>query len=177
MTNATGIDTARPKCDLCERPYLFVVSIGGRTGSTTVLNMLNAVPHVRLAGENGGQMEGLTDLYEKAASVRGPNGAELLCDDPNDESRDCGAYQRGAVSPTNVLCDLQAYVDDVAVPVFPPLPAPQVSVRGFKDVKWSERSLKMLRTTFPCARLVYSVRNQARPTGTWRELTVWVVSV
>ena len=36
MSNATGVDTARTKCDLCERPYLFVVSIGGRTGSTTV---------------------------------------------------------------------------------------------------------------------------------------------
>ena len=70
MSNATGIDTSPPKCNLCERPYLFVVSVGGRTGSTSVLNMLNAIPHIRLAGENGGQIDLLTSLYEEAASVR-----------------------------------------------------------------------------------------------------------
>ena len=158
MSNATGIDTAPPKCDLCAHPYLFVASIGGRTGSTTVLNMLNSIPHIRLAGENGGQIEYLTDLYETAAHVLNHHNGELYCDSPNNEAGDCGAYQRGAVSPTDVLCDLQDYVKDIAVPVFPLLPAPQVSVRGFKDIKWSTETLGMLHTIFPCARIVYSVR-------------------
>ena len=59
----------------------------------------------------------------------------------------------------------QSYFDDVAVPVFALLPSPQVSIRGFKDIEgWSTQSLAMLHTTFPCARIVYSVaKNPAGP--------------
>lgn len=159
MSNATGIDTSAPKCNLCANPHLFVVSVGGRTGSTTVLNMLNAIPHVRLAGENGGQIEYLSDLYETAAHVLNKHNGELYCSSPNNEAGDCGAYQRGSISPTNVLCDLQQYVNDIAVPVFPLLPKPEVSVRGFKDIRWTTETIALLHTIFPCARVVYSVRN------------------
>ena len=44
------------RCDLSAKQWLFVVSPGGRTGSTTVLDMINAHPAFGLAGENGGQL-------------------------------------------------------------------------------------------------------------------------
>ena len=68
--DASGINTAAPKCDLCATPHLFIVSIGGRTGSTTVLNMLNAHPIIRLAGEGGGGMQFAAPLYGLAARHR-----------------------------------------------------------------------------------------------------------
>lgn len=103
----------------------------------------------------------MTSLYEEAAHVLGHGGQELLCPNPNDGASKCGAFQRGAVSPTNVLCDLRAYFDDISVPVFPLLPKPAVSVRGFKDIHWTVTTLAMLRSVFPCARRVYSVRDNA----------------
>lgn len=158
MNAVTGIDTSAPKCNLCSKPYLFIVSIGGRTGSTTVLNMLNAIPNIRLAGENGGQMEMMTGLYETSANLLGNSFQELYCPNPNNEKGGCGAFQRGAVSPTNILCDLASYVDDIAVPVFALETLPHVNVRGFKDIHWNVESLNMLHTVFPCARIVYSIR-------------------
>lgn len=158
FNNSSGVDTSAPKCNLCEVPHLFIVSIGGRTGSTTVLNMMNAHPIIRLAGEGGGQIELAQQLYSLAARAVNHNGASLYCSDPNNEAAACDAWQRGAVSPADVLCDLQSYFDDVAVPVFNLLPPPQVSIRGFKDITgWSVDTLKLLHTIFPCARIIYSV--------------------
>jgi len=132
----------------------------GRTGSTTVLNMLNAHPIVRLAGEGGGQMQFATPLFETAAAHVNHHGASDYCSDPNNEKGLCSAYQRGAISPKDVMCDIQEYFDDVAVPVFSLLPHPKVSIRGFKDIQgWSIESLALLHSAFPCARVVYSVTN------------------
>ena len=41
----------KKSCDLCGQRWLFVLATG-RSGSTTVLNMLNALPGVYMAGEN-----------------------------------------------------------------------------------------------------------------------------
>eukprot|EP00965_Chrysotila_dentata_P248984 6208648-Pleurochrysis_carterae.AAC.1 len=39
-------------CDLCAHRWLFVVSTGGRTGSTTLVDMLSSHPKIHLAGED-----------------------------------------------------------------------------------------------------------------------------
>lgn len=153
----SGIDTSAPKCNLCEDIYLFVVSIGGRTGSTSVLNLLNALPNVRLAGENRGQINIMDFMLERTAVVTTASGHPLYCDDPNNASARCAAFQRGSISPLNILCDLAEYFKDIAVPALPLLPAPAVNVRGFKDIAWTKESLMLLDTLFPCSKLVYSV--------------------
>ncbi|KAL1529543.1 hypothetical protein AB1Y20_000488 [Prymnesium parvum] len=165
MSNATGISTTPPKCNLCEQPFLFIVSIGGRTGSTTILTQINAVPHIRLAGENR-QMSYLTSLYEQASQHVSVQGVDTYCNSLG-ENASCGAWQRGPISPVDVLCDLSSYIQDIAVPELPLLPAPLINVRGFKDIIWTNRSLAMIRTMFPCSRLIYSVR-----TDEWTEASL-----
>ena len=56
-------------CDLCAQRYLFVLSAGGRTGSTSLLEGLNAMPGVSLSGENFGVLEDLRAAYDKASDA------------------------------------------------------------------------------------------------------------
>ena len=56
----------KASCNLCEQKWVFVLSAGGRTGSTSILEGLNALPGVSLSGENLGL---LTDLQREFAKV------------------------------------------------------------------------------------------------------------
>ena len=88
------------RCDLSRTKWLFVVSIGGRTGSTTVLEMVNSHPAFNLAGENNGQLEDAKGMWDKAAEhAANPN----------------AAWGRGSVHPHDLLCDLAAWFEDSAV--------------------------------------------------------------
>ena len=88
------------RCDLTRTKWLFVVSIGGRTGSTTVLEMINSHPAFNLAGENNGQLEDAKAMWDKAAGhAANPN----------------AAWGRGTVHPHDLLCDLAAWFEDMAV--------------------------------------------------------------
>ena len=49
-----------PHCKPCQRRFLIVVATG-RSGSTTLMNLLDKLPNVRMAGENKGQL--LNDFH------------------------------------------------------------------------------------------------------------------
>ena len=89
------------RCDLSAKQWLFVVSPGGRTGSTTVLDMINAHPAFGLAGENDGQLLTAMELFKTAAQQQFSGGE---------------AWGRGAVDPYNLLCDLAGWFEDVTPP-------------------------------------------------------------
>ena len=92
--------TRNGRCDLTRTKWLFVVSIGGRTGSTTVLEMINSHPAFNLAGENNGQLEDAKAMWDKAAGhAANPN----------------AAWGRGTVHPHDLLCDLAAWFEDMSV--------------------------------------------------------------
>ena len=63
-------------CDLCSQKYLFVLSAGGRTGSTSLLEGLNAMPGVSLSGENFGVLEDLRAEFNKVSELIGRNGRQ-----------------------------------------------------------------------------------------------------
>jgi len=142
-----GTEPPPEGCTLCNgKPYLFVVSIGGRTGSTTVLNMLNAHPIIRLAGENNGMLKDTVTMYLKAAqgiSV-GFSG---------------NAYSRGKLSPVGMLSKLQQYWDLAMKSAEDEPDPPATPIRGFKEITWDEDTLAMLDLLFPCHRKIFSVRN------------------
>ena len=153
-TTANGVrwlgpasNRSTPKCNLCEIPWLFVVSVGGRTGSTTVLNMLNAHPSINLAGENHGTMLDTVARWQKEAA----SGYKSFST----------SMQRGPVNPIDVLCDEQAEYLELTSPIVTlsakPSPGGRV-VRGFKDIIWTEDTINMLDLLFPCNRKVFSVR-------------------
>ena len=49
--------------------WLFVVSLEGRTGSTTLMSMLTMLPNVFMAGENGNILEDLMNIEKKLKIV------------------------------------------------------------------------------------------------------------
>ena len=124
-----------PTCQLCETPWLFIISLGGRTGSTTILNMLNGHPLIRLAGENGGTIVETTKRWAEMARFGYANNSE--------------ATQRGPVNPIDLLCDEQATYDDLTSPVRDM--DGSTYIRGFKDISWSLAAISMLDRIFPCS--------------------------
>jgi hypothetical protein len=63
-------------CDLCSQKYVFVLAAGGRTGSTSLLEGLNALPGVSLSGENFGVLEDLRAEFAKVSELVGRNGRQ-----------------------------------------------------------------------------------------------------
>jgi hypothetical protein len=92
--------SARGRCDLTRTKWLFVVSLGGRTGSTTVLEMINSHPAFNLAGENHGQLMNAKAMWDLAA---------------DHDTHPNAAWGRGAVHPHDLLCDIAAWFEDVAI--------------------------------------------------------------
>ncbi len=56
-------------CDLCSQKWVFVFSAGGRTGSTSLLEGLNALPGVSLIGENFAMLNDLQSAYAKVSNL------------------------------------------------------------------------------------------------------------
>ena len=80
-----------PVCDLCSDRWMFVLSAGGRTGSTSLLEALNSVPGVHLSGENHAALAGATDLLQRhrasqamAESILRRNGSVAAMEPAND---------------------------------------------------------------------------------------------
>ena len=70
-------------CDLCSQKFLFVLSAGGRTGSTSILEGLNSLPGVSLSGENMGLLQDLRTEYDKTNAVKNSQSkAEYSLPDP-----------------------------------------------------------------------------------------------
>ena len=62
-------------CNLCEQKWVFVLSAAGRSGSTSLLEGLNALPGVSLSGENLGllsQMQEQFDRVDRLVSMNEP---------------------------------------------------------------------------------------------------------
>jgi hypothetical protein len=83
-------------CNLCAtaNKVVFVMSTG-RSGSTSIMEMLNAVPNVLISGENGGMLNNFADAYEAARATA---------------TKD---HTRGSWTDINldaVLCDMQQLV-------------------------------------------------------------------
>merc|ERR1712146_703269 len=54
---------------LCKRKFCFIIS-NGRSGSTSLLNMVNELPGYSLSGEHAGQFIAWYDLYKRFLSTQ-----------------------------------------------------------------------------------------------------------
>ena len=139
-----------PTCDLCHDNNWLLVLATGRSGSTSVMSMLNALPNTYIAGENYDMAGGLFDLFMKAKTS---------------EHMGVGKDKRGAwahrhVDEHTLLCDLQNYARDA-------IGATQTAgTIGWKEIRYQSKSLPFLRQLFPCAKYIVIVRrkleNQSR---------------
>jgi hypothetical protein len=136
--------TSNLYCNQCEDDWIIIVA-NGRSGSTTIVDMLNELPGVYVAGERAARSErdivdALFDYYEAAT----------------DRNKRSGPFQTFAkVEELPVLCEIQRAIK-VALG---PIPA-RTQTLGFKTLHaaGSNQRLERLRRLFPCARFVHNYR-------------------
>lgn len=84
------------------RPVNVVIVATGRSGSTTIMSMLNLVPGVYIAGENAGAAAILSDLYKAAQTTTQHNGWE-------------GPWKHKPIDAFKLECDMRQYLFDVII--------------------------------------------------------------
>jgi len=132
----------------CEQhcvPMVFVVS-SGRSGSTTVLHMLNQIPGYDIKGENYNIMEALSDMYKERMSAREAYGPASLYNWRRSSEQNSSA----------IMCGLQTSVLGMLNP------NPSARVSGFKEIRWDFENhltdLDLLLKMFPCGKAVLNYR-------------------
>ena len=149
-----------PLCKPCQRRHLLLVSTA-RSGSTTLLRMFNALPNVRLAGENHNQIKFVAKLTSNLVNNR-----PRLLRHPHDKHT--GPFMHNAIPQGSFGCIAQ----DVFHMMNPPPLAVQQNkdiqmeeydkdlILGFKTVRmhlgdWTaQKASEYLKSHFPCSRVI-----------------------
>lgn len=113
---------------LCKRAFLFVIATG-RSGSTTILGMVNGIPGVFLSGENWNEASRLRQFYSS----------------------------RGAIMAArhDYLVPLQDWVWETNRPRFRARP---LALVGFKEIRWTVADVAFMRQVCPCSRFIVNTR-------------------
>jgi hypothetical protein len=137
---------------LCARKFLFVVATG-RSGSTTVMGMLNGIPGVFLSGENNEEVTRLRELYEaRAASRRAIQAATSAA----------ASNETAAVTIANQyeILSVQQWIWEANLP--PVFIDPTPAIVGFKEIRWTPEDIAFIQQVCPCSRFVINARRDAR---------------
>lgn len=132
--------------------YLFVVTYG-RSGSTLLMGLLNALPGYCIRGENQGILYDLFQYHSKAVEARekhGQGGAPLTTQHP--------WYGIDAYPEQLATARIRRLVVDTLL-----RPEPGTRVTGFKEIRWwmpkPVEFLDFLESVFPAARFLLNTRN------------------
>lgn len=131
--------------------YLFVVTYG-RSGSTLVQGLLNAIPGYLIRGENRGVTYRLYQFHRALAAAREEfSRREVL------SSRDSW-YGIDEYSSSLAISQMRAMMLDSLLK-----PKPDTRVIGFKEIRWFykdwQRYVAFVQELFPGARFVINTRN------------------
>jgi len=134
-------------------PAVFVVGTG-RSGSTTLMHMLNLIPGYDIKGENNGMWGSLYELAQARMKKKKEKNAGLA-----------GTFSRGSSSsddhPEPNLSDLTCALQLRVLGEINPDPFARVT--GFKEIRWNFDTglddLDMLMKVFPCSKAVLNFRD------------------
>lgn len=131
------------ECNLCgdgSQQWLIILSPSGRTGSSSIATMLNAIPGFYIAGDHHGILDNMFSIYRKLSKQFQAN------------PRPYQYHQ--SISEHAVLCSLQSTIRAALAP-----PRTHHTVLGFKEINfYSKPQLEFLAKLFPCARFIVSSR-------------------
>jgi hypothetical protein len=156
-----------PMCSPCKRKFLIIIATG-RSGSTSLLDMLNLLPGVRIAGENNGHL------------IYGLREMKNLQDTPefrfDSEQEVTGAWKHFPIPKQSLACPIQHMFEAIN----PPKPSifhgengtvgnENDTIIGFKTVRFHSNDFLLgqddlieavdyMMETFPCARFVINIR-------------------
>lgn len=154
-----------PICKPCQRRFLIVIATG-RSGSTTVINMLDLLPNVRMAGENNGHL--MWGFY----AVNNLKTTDEFRLDSRDDIE--GAWKHHPIPEQALACPTQHMFE-----VMNPPPEQEMMRKGWKDNPEDIIGFKTVRfhgedfvsedgelyeatdfliENFPCARFIINIR-------------------
>jgi hypothetical protein len=141
-----GAGVSIESCNLCDHNFTIILATG-RSGSTTVLTMVNQLPGFDIGGEHAGQFHDLLKLYghfkESQQRGQGAHGA--------------GAWANQAVSETAFLCWIQGWY--FAHSGSQRNQNPNAKVHGFKEIRYNTPDvLQFLVKVFPCGKFIVNYR-------------------
>ena len=172
-------DAVQGKCSVCEDDWVIVVGTG-RSGSTTVLEMLNSIPGVLINGEHNGQLWALLSALNHA--TRGLHGVEsvdfvsvfgnysnLGTSESLKQAREHMQLvhaMRGAAAAGEAAQELNAHKERFLCYVrwyirhMLSVDCTKGGLRGFKEVRYATPPmLAFLRDLFPCGKFILNYRD------------------
>ena len=153
-----------PLCTPCQRRHLLIISTA-RSGSTTLLRMFNALPNVRLSGENHNQIKFVAKLTSNLLENR-----PRLLKHPMDKPT--GPFMHNTIPQGSFGCIAQ----DIFHMMNPPPLAVQQNkaiqmaeydkdlILGFKTIRmhvgdWTaQQASEYLKSHFPCSRMIINYK-------------------
>jgi len=154
--------------DLCQQKWVFILSTG-RSGSTSILETLNAISwprsdvNVRLRGEHDGAMTDMVNYVERVFS--GENSSNTFVFKPG---------QSYNLHQKLILYQIQRLFSDVNPPEpelrnrsssenagteNPMLIDRNRTILGFKEIRYNDdRHIHFLKAAFPCSRIIFNYR-------------------
>lgn len=144
--------TNSPVCYPCDRRFLIEIATK-RSGSTSLMHMLDKLPGVRMGGENNNALHKIANLF-KGLPLTGPASSE--------------AWKRGRILEQDMACTAQKVIEAIN----PPLQREQEAgfddsstIIGWKTVRFHEDwdriedAVQFVKRYFPCARVVINIRS------------------
>jgi hypothetical protein len=146
---------------------VFIVTYG-RSGSTLLQGLLNAIPGYRIYGENAGFLFRLQDSYEALRE------ANRHLANPNNDNQSQPWFGSSRYDEKTVTANFRQFVDRV---LFQPFIAREYRVFGFKEIRFNEiphekieKYLAFVRKIYPNAAIVFNTReiSEVLKSGWWR---------
>jgi hypothetical protein len=145
-TNSSWTSCYVDSCNLCEREFTIILATG-RSGSTTLLEMINQLPGYDLGGEQAGQFNSLYDFYKhyKESQNRGK------------QSHGQGAWANRVENENPFLCWIQAWYFAHSGSL--KVAKPTTRVHGFKEIRYNKHDvIDFLIKVFPCGKFITNYR-------------------
>eukprot|EP00542_Grammatophora_oceanica_P018471 CAMPEP_0194033052 /NCGR_PEP_ID=MMETSP0009_2-20130614/5862_1 /TAXON_ID=210454 /ORGANISM="Grammatophora oceanica, Strain CCMP 410" /LENGTH=296 /DNA_ID=CAMNT_0038673661 /DNA_START=38 /DNA_END=925 /DNA_ORIENTATION=- len=162
--DATCVNT--DLCEPCKRRYLIILATG-RSGSTTLMNMIGKLPGIRMAGENNDMLGHLRDL-EKGVLEN----AQFVHHNSGDLTDWEGPWKHNPILDGSLSCVSQTVIETINPPRVDEeghflVKDEATKIFGFKTIRLlkqkSEKTdaevAKWLTDVLPCARFLVNIRS------------------
>ena len=137
------------ECNLCQRQFIFIIA-EGRSGSTTLLHMVNHLPDVELTGEHYGILKDVNEIFKK-----------LTLQMPHSDNFD--SFYHKNLNVKRFKCWAQDLIWELAdFGTSNQNTTTNMTIRGFKEIRYADAEVfKFINDLFPCAKYIFNYRSNA----------------
>ena len=139
---------SNPSCQPCKRRYLFIIA-QGRSGSTTLKNMINLLPGIRIRGEIGTSLFDMLKLFGSDNTIFHKNGGQFR--------NSFGHYD---YRPNHMTCPAQSLMGAINPPKESDSFHDSDTIIGLKEIRiHTMEQVDFLLQHFPCSRFIFNIRS------------------